>query len=328
VIRIPELWLILYSIPFWIVWIPIAAIFLVALFGRHRVILDSDGLLCEWHVLLELWRRQVPLSEIRRFRERRFDVDFDMEKETVGIEATTLGRSIIFGTNLSAREGAWLTHRLDEHRRHLQRLAGVADIGDGDLADCRDCPSPADCAWSVSEECARLTFQQRGTFSLGAILKALFYAVSCDSIVTAFFYWGMQAGISWWFMPLFLLPFEAIGLGMLIGLLLVLLEPFRITRWIITPEAIEQVTTRLRMPLGRRRRYPCDELDGAMIRDDLGKRWGAFALAVTMPASPTGEQHSLLLANAANREICSIRGLTLGEARWIKGRLQKSSYLR
>src|SRR5262245_48447136 len=62
--------MVLFAIPFWLSWIFVAARITNSFCGRHRFILDPEGLFHEWHALIPLTRRQVPLPEIRRFRVR------------------------------------------------------------------------------------------------------------------------------------------------------------------------------------------------------------------------------------------------------------------
>jgi hypothetical protein len=329
-----EPFLILFAIPFWLSWIFVAACLTSVFFGRHRLVIAPEGLCYERRVLLTLAQRQVPLSEIRGFQW--MDFRGDSEGSTrIGIEVRTVGRSVTFGSNLSRMEAIWLAHYLDEHLRRLHQHAKVKNLGDGDVADCRRCDNPTDGAWSLREDSADLTFQQRGRLELGKILALVFTNGFWNGIVGVFvgallgFAPGNPppAGIPWWGMFLFLVPFEAIGLAMFLALLLALLEPFRITRWTITPDAVEQVTTRLGLPIGWRQRYPCDTLREAAIRDDGKSSWDWSAFH-GKSAQPTEEQYGLLLVNAAREEVCSIRGLTLGEARWIKGRLQERGYVR
>jgi hypothetical protein len=320
--------MILFAVPFWVSWLFVAAKLMDSLFSYHRFILDTEGLAHEWRALLSLSCHQVPLSEIRRFQVRLFRVDSETGS-TTGIEVVTMGRSLTLGTRLPDLERDWLAYRLDEHLRHLQWRAGMTNSGEIDLIDCRRCGIPADCSWSVGEEFMALEFRQHGRFNPVGVLGLAFLSLFWNGIVGVFvsilFGWRpgkpMPQGFEWWGLFFFLLPFEAIGLALIASLLLEMLEPFRLTRWIIAPTTIEHVTTRLGLPLWRRGRYPFDRLAEVTIRDDLGS-------SNTKPTYPTGEQYSLLLSDANRCEICSISGLTLGEARWMKGRLQESDLLR
>jgi hypothetical protein len=324
-----EPFMILFAVPFWVSWLFVAAKLMDSLFGHHRFILDSEGLAHEWRALLLRSRRRIPLSDIRRFQVRLFSVDSETGSRTTGIEVVTMGRSQTLGTRLPDLERDWLAYRLDEHLRHLQWRAGVTNSDDIDLIDCRGCGMPSDCSWSVGEEFMALEFRQHGRFNPAGVLGLAFLGLFWNGIVGVFvgilFGWKpgqpMLQGFEWWGLFFFLLPFEAIGLALIGGLLLEMLEPFRRTRWIIAPTTIEQVTTRLGLPLWRRGRYPFDRLAEATIRDDLGS-------SNTKPTYPTGEQYGLLLSDTDRREICSISGLTLGEARWMKGRLQEYGYVR
>ena len=128
-------------------------------------------------------------------------------------------------------------------------------------------------------------------------------------------------GSARWELFFLLIPFEAIGLMLIVALLNELLEPVRLTIWRFGPGTIGHTKTRLGLPLGRRRRYSYERIHVAAIRDDL-EAWK------NEPTYPTGEQFHLVLSEPDGREICSIKGLTLGEARWMKGRMQDQGLLK
>ncbi len=102
---------------------------------------------------------------------------------------------------------------------------------------------------------------RRGRFSLAGLLGALFINLFWNGIVSVFlmalFGFGpegpQQFGIGWWGMFLFLIPFEAIGLVMVVALFAVLLEPVHWTTWRFNRDEIALRDSWL--GIGRTRRY-------------------------------------------------------------------------
>jgi len=330
----PEPFLLVFGIPFWASWAFVAVVLANTLFGRHRVSLDPDGLASERRLPGMTTRRFVPLSELRSVAARVFAVDSE-GSETAGIEIGTLGRSLVIGTGLSAVERDWLADRLDRHRRRLQAAAGREQPAEIDPGDCRTLPPPTDCAWSHQEDdFDGPLFLQRGHLDAAAVFGLLFVAVFWNGIVGVFV--ASLAGLdraeaaprdaAWWGLFLFLIPFEVVGLAVVVGLLAAVLDPVRVTRWRFGRDAITRVTTWAGLPLGWSRRFTHAGLATAAVRDDLAPR-GPFGLGAA-PGIPSGANYGLLVADAANVEVCRIAGLTLGEARWMKGRLQAAGLVR
>ena len=319
----PRAFHLLFGIPFWVSWLFVAGLLVNIFWGRHRLVFDSTGLRHEWRAVIVLSQRQVPLAEVHRFVSRLFDVHSEGVSSS-GIEVVTAGRSLAFGTHFEVVERDWLAYRLEVHRRKLQNQARIVDLKEGDLSDSRGSRLPSDSTWTVCDEFPSLVFQQRGRFRWSVVLSLLFVNGFWNGIMGVFV-GGMLGladeqpiGMDWWGHFFFLIPFEILGLAMLLGLLLAVLEPFRVTRWIFGRDEIHHVTTRLGLPLGWRLRYQTNSFLTATVRDDLGS--GRFGCK---PAYPTGDHYGLQLADSNDREVCSIKSLTLGEARWMKGRLQE-----
>jgi hypothetical protein len=325
----------LVCIPFWAGWV-FGAVFLVTtVFGRQRVSLDPDGLAYERWLPLMKKRRFVPLAELGGIESRVIYIDTE-GNATQGIEIRTLGRSITTGTALPPMERDWLAERLDRHRRRLQSEAGMADDTDLDPGDCRDCKAPTDCTWSTEDDFEGPQFVQRGRFEMGTVFGVLFATLFWNAVVGVFV--ALLAGLDgavpaprdgflWWFMFVFLIPFEVIGLAMFFGLLAAFLEPVRVTRWRFGRDAVARVTTRAGLPLGWNSRSPHDGLATASVLGDLAPRGLLSMETARSSGAPTGTRYGLRVADRANVEVCTIPGLTLGEARWIKGRLQAAGLI-
>ncbi len=201
--------------------------------------------------------------------------------------------------------------------------------------DCRTCGLPSDSTWSLEDGFEGPQFVHRGRFGLAAVLGLLFATVFWNGIIGLCV--ASLAGLTgadaaprdaaWrvWFV--FLIPFEVIGLGLAGGLLAAVLEPVRVTRWRFGHDCVARATTRAGLPLGWNRRFPHDGLGTAAVRDDL-KPGEPFGFGRGGDGVPAAADHGLVLSDGADVEVCTIPGLTLGEARWIKGRLQAAGLVR
>ncbi|MFO1021396.1 MAG: hypothetical protein U0903_11975 [Planctomycetales bacterium] len=322
----PSLTTILFGIPFWASWLFVAGWVLNILFGWHRVIFSPEGLAHEWFVLMRMSHREVPLEEIQKIQSRLFSTDSEGDS-TYGIEVVTLGKSVTLGLQMRALERDWLASFLQERLDQLRGMPGTRLPAAEEPADCRGYETPSDSSWQVVEEFPDLVMEQRGKFDAGTIAGLAFVCLFWNGIVGVFvalLCGGVQAdpkleGGMWWGLFVFLLPFELVGLGMMTALVLAVLEPFRVMRWRIGPEEVEQRTTRLGLPLGRHKLISYLQLGGADVKENLTA--GKFAMK-SQSQQPTGEQFGLLLTDGTNQEICSITGLTRGEARWMKGQIQ------
>lgn len=325
---------VLFGIPFWISWLFVAGWLVNLVFARVTLSLDPTGLVYERWLPGMTTRRFVPLPELRGIESRVFNVDSE-SGVTHGIEIQTLGRSIAIGTGLPPLERDWLADRLDRHRLDLQAEAGLEEPPDIDQPDCRVCSLPTDSTWSLEDDFEGPAFVERARFDLATVLGLLFMTVFWNAFVAfcgahlAGFHRAAAAprDAGWWALFVFLIPFEVIGAGLAIGLIAAVLDPVRVTRWRFGRDSIARVTTRAGLPVGWNRRFPHDGLATAAVRDDVAPR-RPFGLGTASNGVPSGTTYSLLVADEANVEVCTIQGLTLGEARWMKGRLQAAGLVR
>ena len=329
-----ELVLVLFGIPFWVSWLFVAGWLVNLVFTRVTFVLDATGLAYERWLPGMVTRRFVPLAELRGIQSRVFHVDSE-NGVTHGIEIQTLGRSLAIGTGLPPLERDWLADRLDRHRVDLQAEAGLELPADIDQPDCRTFALPTDSTWSLEDDFEGPHFVQRARFDLATVLGMLFATLFWNGGVG--FFVVSLAGLdraeaaprdaAWWALFVFLIPFEVIGVGLAIGLIAAILDPVRVTRWRFGRDAVSRVTTRAGLPVGWNRRYPHDGLAAAAVRDDVKPR-GPFGMGIGSHVVPTGSDYGLLVADGANVEVCTIPGLTLGEARWMKGILQAAGCVR
>lgn len=328
-----KLVLVLFGIPFWLSWLFMAGWLVNLLLTRVTLCLDRSGLAYERWLPGVTMRRFVPLPELRSIESRVFNVDSE-SGVTHGIEIQTLGRSIAIGTGLPPLEREWLADRLDRQRLHLRAEAGLEEPWQIDQADCRTCAPPTDSTWSVEDDFEGPQFVERARFDGATLLGLLFMTVFWNASVA--FFGAHLAGLhraeavprdaGWWALFVFLIPFEVIGVGLAIGLIAAVLDPVRVTRWRFGRDSIARVTTRAGLPVGWNRRFPHDGLATAAVRDNVAPR-RPFGLGTASNGAPSGTTYSLLVADEANVEVCTIQGLTLGEARWMKGRLQATGLI-
>ena len=319
----------LFGLPFWSSWVFAAVWITKDLYGLQTVSLDPVGLAYERSSPAMTTQRFVPLEELRGIESRVFFVDDDGEAKH-GIEIRTLGRSITIATARPPPERDWLAARLDGHRRRLQSAAGLHDTPEVDRDDCRACAAPTDGTWAYEDGFEGPQFVQAGRPDLPAVCFLLFVTLFWNGIVGIFIaaQFGVDGGPPqiaagpWSLMTLFLIPFEVVGLAMFGGLMAALVEPWRVTQWRFGHDAVSRITTRAGLPLAWNRRYRHAGLATAAVRDDLPAR-----RLFSPDNAPTGTHHGLVVSDAAHAEVCTIRGLTLGEARWMKGRLQAAGVI-
>jgi hypothetical protein len=147
-------------------------------------------------------------------------------------------------------------------------------------------------------------------------------------------------GLEWWFMFLFLIPFELIGLVIILGLVAALLEPFRRTWWILKRNAVGYRNSYF--GIGWTKTYEISELDRLELRKDdddddspdeastddesarfkrrgkrMKKKRGRKETVQVGDGSTNAPQFDLALVDRQGRDVCEIGGLSLGEACWM-----------
>jgi hypothetical protein len=123
-------------------------------------------------------------------------------------------------------------------------------------------------------------------------------------------------GAEWWGLFVFLIPFEAIGLLMFLALWAALLEPVRRSVWTFASHSVEQRLSWL--GVGPRWTWWVESLDRIeLARKGKGAWRGLQGAARGVDPEGDGRVYALSLVDCGNSELCSIVGLTEGEARWI-----------
>lgn len=325
VIRQGEPFFLLFGLPFWAAWFAAVYFLLNALFYREEFSLDDKGAHLRKSIIFTTFQRDIPPEELLRF-ETSWQAGTSGRGGPVSqIDLVTTGQPISFFSGVPEGERQWLTWRLNDELRRLHPQRGHRPANQprqfADLAE-----RPSDCNWRLEEHARGLCFYQRGQLTLTALGGVLFINLFWNGIVGVFVgvLWGFAPGgggpakfsWEWWGMFLFLIPFELIGLLLIAGLLLTLLEPFRRTRWSFGPDEI--VYRQSWLGIGWNWRYDPLEVGGVEVRiEDPGEGSG---LGPPNPAANPQQvrQVKLILFDRDEDEMTAVSGVTLGEARWMQ----------
>lgn len=348
----PQLGMVLFGIPFWISWFFVAAFIIYCLTMHESFCLDQQGVTFYRQAVIVLLRREIPLAELREFSTyEEVQKSDESTTTTYGIELRGQGRSLRFAANLSEAERTWLCYELQATLRQLQaedhRGLALADTDpdeddsqyrgrqesapaatDLDVAqdqfilEAADTPlqPPSDSAWRLSDDIQTVRFAERGRLSLMMVLGMAFICTFWNGIVSVFLcvLWGVMPGappqgVEWWGMFVFLIPFEAIGLLMVVGLIFTLLEPVRTTSWTFSPDHIRCRMAWLGL-FGWSWNYASPDYGRLKVIDLQTDR---KQFVPTIPGDTAGMQSALVVVDPDNVEICTITRLSLGEARWM-----------
>ncbi|MGD9720823.1 MAG: hypothetical protein AB7O59_14125 [Pirellulales bacterium] len=337
-IKNPQPFTFLFAVPFWSSWLFVAAVLVGAFTRRQDLEIDADGLRYVDRALVRLAHRSIPRHEFRGFefgrRERRHDDSVTTES---GLEIRSLGQPLFVFSGLPDAELSWLAWQLS---RLVESLGSGGDARPSARAEVPAPPgeqgapsvplllgdevleAPSDCSWELVSEIQSLAFIQRGRWSWAAVLGLLFICAFWNGIVSVFVanLFGLApgnapAGGEWWFLFFFLIPFEAIGLLFLLGLVFTILEPVRRKIWHFDAGKIECSWSWL--GIGPRWTYPVE----ALARVDLVRAESTTKRSLraknTSSSGIEEPQFGLSLVRGDNTQLCVIQPLTEGEARWM-----------
>lgn len=198
------------------------------------------------------------------------------------------------------QERAWIEHQLNEVLTQLRGSAGVVggasppagetageelSAGPAETLAANGAPldPPSDCSWQRRDELDAITFLQRGRFAWGTVSALAFMNAFWNGIVATLLlslfdgrFANQAGGFGWWGVFVFLIPFEAAGLVMFVGLIVALIEPSRKTIWRFGDRAIERHMTWF--AVGPVWRYWVDrlsriELQGAGAQNTRSRQW-------------------------------------------------------
>ncbi|MEX2115027.1 MAG: hypothetical protein WD845_17670, partial [Pirellulales bacterium] len=238
------------AIPFWTAWLFVFSLIVGALTRRQRLEVDALGLRYVDRAVVRLQDRWIPRAEFRKFAvvRKRSGSKSGENQPKAGLEVRTAGKPLFMFADMPAAELRWLAHQLSqlvESLPHEEETAagtevdGLRQDGLGPLpfalaAGDQEVDRPSDSEWQLVRDFGGLRFIERGRWTWSGVLGLLFINCFWNGIVCVFLgvLWGFMPGqqpegFEWLALFLFLIPFEAIGLLMIAGLLVAMLEPVR-----------------------------------------------------------------------------------------------------
>jgi len=183
---------------------------------------------------------------------------------------------------------------------------------------------PSDCRWKIKADVDSAVFEKRGEFSLGALAGITFLMFFWNGGVSVFVL--MLCGIGevrnapeflsgqWWFLFVFLIPFEVIGIGLFLAWFSALFAPFGGKRWSVSRDA---AIYRVHMfGFGWRWRYSLENCREMVIEPRGG---GTGSHGELYPGQVTGEKGEMKISfvDFEDKKLCEIKDVTAGEARWM-----------
>lgn len=225
VIAQPNLFSLLFAIPFWASWVFVASIVAHSFCQRERLVLDRSGVDFRRDVVICIHSRQAPLAEIKRFVKYERVTDNESGSKTSGIEMQTLGASLRLIEGVRSEELDWLLWDLNEHLRSLGVVGAVADQtqeeeeeeadaerGDDEASRDSDAEDedddtpqtlalgptpyapPSDCRWQRAadpDDFDAIVFEQRGQPNWSGLGGLLFVNLFWNGIVSVFVLGGL-----------------------------------------------------------------------------------------------------------------------------------------
>lgn len=339
VIRNPSIFSSLFAIPFLLAWLAATGFLIWILFGHDTFVLRSDKAMFERTALVKLSSREVPIGEIRGFREYRSQTT-ENNVPFWGIEMVTLGKPLRFCFRVPDFERAWIIYQLNDFlsaaapdRQAARRAA--ADSANSELADDISAAKtiaksevlnlettlaqpPSDSDLQIEDQGSQWAVFRRGRLKFFSALPILFVAAFWNGIVSVFVLAMLgvlpmanapQGGMQL-FMFFFLIPFEVIGVVLAAAVVLTFLDPLRSIYWRF---GLDWLDREIRWPLFHRtRNWDIGKLDRLELREIRAGSQRPTRMVVT----GVNSSFSLALVSRENIDVASITDLTEGEARW------------
>jgi len=320
VVSKPELFSLLFALPFWAAWCVVAYLVLTMLFQTEDLAFDENGIHYRKLLGLPVYGRTIPRRELIRFECSETTNIEENDAPIRYVEVLTTGRPLLLFPHLPEADRVWLTWALNEKLRSLPAL--------------NEPPSshrepPSDCSWTLREEYDALVFLQRGRTDPVVLFGTLFLCLFWNGIVSVFVLVllgqapgdpGPQLGGEWWGLFWFLIPFEIIGLVFIGIFLLALGEPLRRTQWRLERDEISCRWSWL--GVGRTWRYEVTSLTGVQL--ELRESTPESSIVPWKPFLQTtsSRQVQLRLAGENKWPLAILSGLTEGEAYWMRDRIE------
>ncbi|QDU56411.1 hypothetical protein [Aeoliella mucimassa] len=348
-----EWFMVLFSIPFFVAWFAVAGITAYLLFGRHQLALGQHSLRHTSWAVIRVGTREIPIDEVlRAFVDE--EVSHSQNDVPVWhnfIRVDTLGKPVKFAKGIKEDEAAWLAETinmcLDQMAPNRAALKLADNDGDPVESDrfeyfSTDSPDgeddepyedigteptvfvptnnrwskPSDSVWHQEAEGRSVVFRSRGQWSFVAIAMTTGITLFWNGIVSVFvveLFKNFE-----WFLAIFLIPFEVIGLCMFGAWLAALTAPAWGSEYRFRPGRIESCWW------GPFFRWPktieFQQLDHLEIRRAKRANPSNPNPQVTPLGGSKGE-YSLVMIDTDNVILLEIKSLTRGEALWMADKL-------
>jgi hypothetical protein len=326
VIRELSLFSILFAVPFVAVWVLLVCVLCGFFFGRSDLRVGPDGLTLTRAVLLSRRERYVPLAEIKGITEFSAPARYDDGKgprTEVGLMIVTIGKPLRFGQGLARAEIMRLVDLLDNHLHRLTKTYRPAyrsipptDVRwNGRFTDAMGAGPPSDSEIDLVQDWDRTVFVRRYPLDLANLGMVTFLSFFWTAIVGVFICELFQH--FQWFLFFFLIPFEVVGVVMLLAWLAALTSCWWRHEWVVGTGTI---TSRFSIfGLGRSRDFDLHQLASVQIRGSgkIKKKLGSPRSSAGMADRP----FALGLVNDVGDDFLVFDELTEGEARWMHSEL-------
>lgn len=329
-----------FGLPFCVMWLAVAGMLIWMLFAKETFYLGRDEVVFERRAVVLLSTRVVPRDEVQIFRECRSTYN-ENDQPLLGIEMLTLGTPLRFAFRLPAGERAWLIHQLNRFltasswrcaapgspaamTTPLDKPSGNTSaehaVTEALTYDRTLAVPPSDWSWRLAEDADGFAFWQQGRLNIGQLAGLLFVNLFWNGIILVFVMvlLGQMPGRApegweWWGLCVFLIPFEVLGLAVIVLLVLTVLEPWRRTSWQFGEE---RIVRQWRWPFFRyTRSWVMPRLDRLELRRLNPSDRQRFRTAIV---DPLGQRSfALAIVSSDNVDVCDIGSLTEGEARWM-----------
>ncbi len=335
VVRDRSVEMILFAVPFVVAWIAVLCLLIGGFTTRETLTIGLAGVGYEKRAIVRLSGQRVALDDLRDIAGFESPATDDTPSQR-GLCIRTAGRSIRFAKGASDDELLWLADVIRRRAHELAPRAWQTEPTTGDAP-----PAGSTRAWAIElgpdaaeqpvgttyrleprSDGVRLTRWLGHDFTFGGVVSMFLICAFCNGILSVFL-WGLISGKAAedmgnpgaWFMGLFLVPFVAIGLVLLVVLLGMLLQPFTVRTWWFGYDGIR---TRFSvLGLGWSRTRPLDTVarmefrGGSKRRRRRGRRRD----------DEEEEPKALALIDVDGEDIIEISPMTEGEARWVAAEL-------
>lgn len=317
-----------FLLPVLIFWCLFASIARDVLFGRREYRLAADGVVLSWKTLGASQTRSIPLEELIDFRGPEPSADDDVPR--TGIEAVALGQNLWFDPQVDGVDDRLLVKRLNGRLAELRRRHSVPAPPPGNLADCRECRLPVDSSWRAVPQTEGIVLEAYGTWPPASRKRLLLLNVGGASALSLFLVASAvalslrapDAAPPTWQLLLTVSPVAGIGLGLIAFLLTQAVAPLRVVRWRFTERGADYEDRLFGLRRARPFLHPLARR--LTVIDNTPSEWSRVREGLQGNAAPPRNAFGLIATDLDGSHAWAIRGLTLGEAMWIKGRIQSA----